>query len=99
MYPLDVGALQYRVDTGFSVVSPAVSYSWSVLVTGDGGYYGKNHTWGGGLLLRTTWTGSAGGTIGSSQAGWFSAYTCGAKVLANGLTCQSLHPTDLQPIY
>lgn len=97
VFLLDSGSLKYHVDTGFSVTTPAISYSWSVLVTGPG--YAKTHTWGGGLLFRSTWTGSADATIASSQAGWFYAYASGSAALANGLICQSLHPTDIEAIY
>lgn len=89
--------LKYHVDTGFYVVTPAISYSWAVQVTGPG--YLKNHTWGGGLLFRSTWTGTADANISQNQAGAFYAYASGSATLANGIICQSLHPTDLEYIY
>ena len=90
--------LKYHVDTAFSVNAPAISYSWAVQVTGPGGYL-KNHTWGGGLFFRTTWTGTADANIAQNQAGLFTAYTSGSAALANGLICQSNHPTDLIYVY
>lgn len=89
-------SLKYRVDTGWYVVSPAISYSWSVAVTAP--KYSKTHTWGGGLLLRQTWAGSATATISTSQRGDFYAYTSGTVVLANGAKCSSAHPTDIETI-
>lgn len=92
--PLD---LKYKLDTGWAVISPAISYSWAVLVTGPGGY-SKTHKWGGGLLMRSTWAASVVASISASQRGDFRAYASGTVLFANGFTCRSTNPTDIEYI-
>lgn len=87
----------YRIRTGWSTVSPSVSYGWAVDVTAPG--YAKRHSWGGGLLLRSTWETSTTAGITLAQRGDFFAYANGTVTMSNGILCGSLHPTDIARIW
>ncbi len=47
-----------HMDTGFTVTTPAISYTWNVLIEGSSGTgYTYNYHASGGLASRTTWAG------------------------------------------
>ncbi|PKQ17510.1 MAG: hypothetical protein CVT68_08150 [Actinobacteria bacterium HGW-Actinobacteria-8] len=91
VYLYDVGAKKYRVDTGFAVILPAVSYSWTALV---GGY---SHSWSGGLFWRKSWEASATGMV--STEGSYVASANGWAMFDTGFKCQSMGPIDGEWIY
>ncbi|MBO9556618.1 hypothetical protein [Cellulomonas sp.] len=91
----DVGALRYSVDTGFGLVSAAVSYSWAANVVGPA--YNYTPAWSGALLLKTAW--SAQGARSVSLPGTYSAKSSGTAVLATGVICRSQGPVANQAIY
>lgn len=82
---------RYRVDTAWSVNIRAVWYNWRVDVTGPAPANGV-HTWGGPLLGRSSWTGSARGAV--NRSGTYRAVASGSATDAFGRTCTSGRPTD-----
>jgi hypothetical protein len=81
----------YSINTGFGVNRPAVRYQWAVDVYGPQGW---RKTWGGGLLFRREWHGTA--NHGVSRRGRYTALVTSPSyaVLNNGAICQSLHPSS-----
>ncbi len=93
---LDPRPRVFFIRTGFSLTTPAVSYSWAV----DGfGPTGFRATWDGGLFFRTTWDGTA--SRGNLAPGFYNAIVSSPSyaLLANGLICSSAHPTDAKPVF
>jgi hypothetical protein len=97
LYLTNPSSLTYTVRNGFSLVSPAISYSWSSTVTGPGYAYTKPSS--GGLALRTSWVDEWSRTIAASQRGSFFASAHGTTIMANGGACQSAIPTDISDIF
>lgn len=91
----DVGSKKYTVVTGFGVAPAAVSYTWSVRVTGP--KWDKTHRWSGGLALRTTWQGQVTNVV--NTGGWYVAKATGTAVLSNGFVCSSGGPVTEEAIY
>ncbi|WP_448058384.1 hypothetical protein [Cellulomonas hominis] len=94
---LDAGGGKAAVSTGWTTIRGAISYSWSVTVAGSAGTYTKN--FGGGLLNRSSWTGSFTWTV--PRTGYYIAGVSPSSsvVLNNGSVCSSLAPTDGETIY
>lgn len=93
---LDPRPRGFFIRTGFSVIAPAIGYSWAV----DGyGPTGFRATWGGGLLFRTTWDGTA--SRGNLSPGFYNAIVSSPAYaqLADGRICSSAHPTDSKPVF
>lgn len=86
----------FDLYTGFTVIVPAISYSWSARVLGPA--YDDGTFWGGGLLNRSRWDGQwLGRQVDFS--GDYSALADGFAILNNGLVCSSTNPTDATYIF
>lgn len=81
-----------RTTTGFTVDSPAVSYSWSVHITGPG--YAYDYQAGGALASAGTWTGGHD-TGDDLPQGTYTATlgTTSYAVLADGSVCAGAGPS------
>lgn len=94
---LDDGNAGAAVSTGFHLVRGAISYGWTVNVTGPGGGYTKNF---GGVLANTPrWTGSFRWSV-PVRGTYIAAVTKASwALLNNGTVCTSGGPIDSEYIY
>jgi hypothetical protein len=93
------GGYEANVATGFILTSgPAVDFQWYTSYSDD--YGNSTHNWSGGLLLRTTWTGTF--VYKSGGPGWvYGTVDIGPSyaILADGEICYSGGPSAYADIY
>lgn len=97
LYITNPSTLTFKVRNGFSVNSPAISYSWASTATGPGYAYTKKDS--GALALRSSWVNEWSRTISANQRGSYFASANGIATLANGTKCVSAIPTDISDIF
>lgn len=93
---LDAIPRGFTIRTGFSLVQPAVSYSWAVDLYGPSGF---RETWGEPRYGSPTWDGLRNRT-GLRPGEYRGLVTAPAHaVLQDGRICQSLGPADTKPVF
>lgn len=91
------GNVAARLDTGFTLNTPAVGYSWQVSIIDQGGV--STQSWGGPLAVRQEWSGGRdlpNLTRGSADA---QVERSSSVALITGAFCYSGGPRDSTIIY